>query len=67
MAERYMDPHPSFSPIKKLIKLAEKYGVKVIYGTKFNCELNPIEGLWCYQKCLIRRRTDQTFIRLISL
>jgi hypothetical protein len=59
--------HPAFSPIKKLTKLAEKYCVKVIFCPKFHCELNPIEGLWCNQKCLIRRRTDQTFIRLISL
>jgi transposase len=37
--------HPAFSPIKKLTKLAEKYGVKVIFCPKFHCELNPIEGL----------------------
>ena len=56
-----------FSPVKKLFKLAEKYGVKIIYCLKFHCELNPIEGQWCSQKGYIRKRTDQTNIRLISL
>ena len=59
--------HPAFSPIKKLSKLAEKYCIKVVYCPKFHCELNPIEGLWCNQKCYIRKRTDQTFLRLLSL
>ena len=29
--------------------------------------MNPIEGQWCSQKDYIRKRTDQTYIRLISL
>lgn len=59
--------HPAFSPVKKLTHLAEKYGYKIIYCPKFHCELNPIEGLWCNQKCFIRKRTDQTFLRLLAL
>ncbi len=47
--------HPAFSPIKKFIKLAEEYGVKIIYCPKFHCELNPTEGLWCNQKNYIRK------------
>ena len=56
--------HPAFSPAKKLTRLAEKYGVKIIYCPKFHCELNPIEGLWCNQKHFIRKHTDQTFNKL---
>jgi len=41
--------------------------VKIKYYPKFHCELNPIEGLWCNQKSYIRKRTDQTFLRLINL
>ena len=59
--------HPAFFPIKKLTQLAESYKVKIIYCPKYHCELNPIEGLWCNQKCYIRKRTDQTFLRLLSL
>ena len=29
--------------------------------------MNPTEGLWCNQKQYIRKRTDQTFIRLHKL
>ena len=37
---------------------------KVIFCPKYHCELNPTEGLWCNQKQYIRKRTDQTFVRL---
>ena len=33
----------------------------------FNCELKPTEGLWCNQKQYVRKRTDQTFVRLHKL
>ena len=56
--------HPAFCPVKKLTKLAEKYGVKILFCPKFHCELNLIEGLWCNQKSFIRKRTDRTFLRL---
>jgi len=59
--------NPAFSPTKKLTKSAEKYGVKVIFCPKYHCELNPTEGLWCNQKQYIRKRTDQTFVRLHKL
>ncbi len=57
----------AFCPTIKLNKLAEKYGVKIIFCPKFHCELNPTEGLWCNQKQYVRRRTDQTFVRLHKL
>jgi transposase len=59
--------HPAFSPTKKLSSLAEKYGIKIIFRPKYHCELNPIEGEWCNQKAFIRKRTNQTFLRLITL
>ena len=59
--------HPAFCPTIKLNKLAEKYGVKIIFCPKFHCELNPTEGLWCNQKQYVRKRTDQTFVRLHKL
>jgi hypothetical protein len=30
-------------------------------------ELNPIEGLWCFQKVNIRKNTDGTFEKLVEL
>ena len=59
--------HPAFAPAKKLTKLAEKYGIKIIFCPKYHCELNPCEGLWCNQKQYTRKRTDQTFIKLHQL
>ncbi|RNA08231.1 hypothetical protein BpHYR1_003934 [Brachionus plicatilis] len=47
--------HPAFKPTNKLEILGTKYGIKVIFLPKYYCELNPIEGLWCYQKQFIRR------------
>jgi hypothetical protein len=59
--------HSAFAPAKKLSRLAEKYGVKIIYCPKYHCELNPCEGLWCNQKQYTRKRTDQTFTKLQNL
>ena len=59
--------HPALCPTIKLNKLAEKYGVKIIFCPKFHCESNPTEGLWCNQKQYVRKRTDQTFVRLHKL
>ena len=41
--------------------------MKIIFCTKYHCELNAIEGLWCNQKAYIRSRTNQTFDRTIQL
>ncbi len=46
--------HPAFSSVTKLEKLAKKHGVKIIWCPKYHCELNPIEGLWCYSKRFVR-------------
>lgn len=59
--------HPAFSPEKNLEILAKKYGHRVIFLPKFHCELNPIEGLWCYLKQYIRARTNQKFPKLVEL
>lgn len=59
--------HPVFKPITKLEDLAKKYNVKITYLPKFHCELNPIEGLWCYSKQYVRKRTNQQFDIMIQL
>ena len=53
--------HPAFAAKTKLELIGQKYNIKVLYFPKFHCELNPIEGLWCFQKQFVRSRTDQTF------
>jgi hypothetical protein len=47
--------------------LAEKYNVQIVFSPKFHCELNPIEGLWCFQKVYIRKNTDGSFEKMINL
>ena len=47
--------------------LAEKYGVTLLFWPKFHCELNPIESVWCYIKQYVRKRTDQTYNKMIRL
>lgn len=47
--------------------LAQQYKAKITFCPKYHCELNPIEGLWCFQKTFIRRRTNQTLNSLIRL
>ena len=41
--------------------------LKSLFCPKFHCELNPIEGLWCYMKNFIRKYTDQSFEQLQEL
>ena len=59
--------HPAFKGTSKLELLGKKYGIDVIFVPKYHCELNPTEGLWCNQKAFIRKRSDQTYKRLIEL
>jgi transposase len=47
--------------------LAEKYGVTLLFWPKFHYELNPIESVWCYIKQYVRKRTDQTYDKMIRL
>ena len=42
--------HTAFKCISKLEKLANDNMVKIIFVSKFHCELNPIEGFWCFVK-----------------
>ena len=32
-----------------------------MFVPKYHCELNPIEGFWCYIKQYVRKRTDQKY------
>lgn len=59
--------HKAFQETTRLELLAGKYDIRIIFCPKFHCELNPIEGLWCYMKNYIRRNTDQTFNKMKEL
>ena len=56
-----LSDHIAFKSITKLEKLSLENGFKIIFVPKFHCELNPIEGLWCYMKRYVRTRNDQNF------
>ena len=62
-----LSKHKAFQSQTKLEILGFKYNVKVLYCPKFHCELNPIEGLWCFQKKYVRYRTDQNYDTMIRL
>ena len=34
---------------------------------KYHCELNPIEGFWCYSKGYVRKNNEQDFKQLNNL
>ena len=59
--------HPIFKPTTKLEDLAKKYKIKIIFLPKFHCELNPIEGVWCYLKQYVRKRTNCNFDTMLYL
>jgi len=59
--------HQAFDVETKLERLAAKYNIKIIWCPKFHCELNPIEGLWCYSKHYVRLENSQDFSGLLSL
>jgi hypothetical protein len=40
---------------------------KFIYCPKYHCELNTIEGLWCYLKQYVRKRYVQNYLELHNL
>ena len=60
-----LSKHKAFQSQTKLEILGYKYKVKILYCPKFHCELNPIEGLWCFQKKYVRCRTDQNYDTMI--
>ncbi|CAF3610022.1 unnamed protein product [Rotaria sordida] len=39
-----------FYKVSKLKELSNKCKIKAIFASKYHCELNPIEELWCNQK-----------------
>ena len=59
--------HADFQKFSKLEKLARKYTIKVIFAPKFYCELNAIEGIWCYMKQYVRKNSDQTYPTMMRL
>ena len=59
--------HPAFQKVPKLEKLARKYMIKVSFSPKFHCELNAIEGLWCYMKQYVRKDSDQIYPTMMRL
>ena len=38
-----------------------------MFVPKFHCELNAIEGVWCYEKEFVRKYSDQTFNKMLQL
>jgi hypothetical protein len=62
-----VSPHSAFQNKTKLEILAEKYDTKIVFCPKFDCELNPIEGLWCFMKNFIRKYTDLSFGKMRKL
>ena len=59
--------HPAFEINTKLEQLSLKYGASIIWCPKFHCELNPIEGFWCFLKNYVRKNNDQKFENLFPL
>ena len=50
--------HIAFQNITKLEKIALENKIKIIFVPKFHCELNPIEGFWCFTKQYVRKRNE---------
>ena len=57
----------SISKCYWLERVATKYNNKIVFCPKYHCEINPIEGLWCYKKRYVRSRTDQTYSTMLKL
>jgi hypothetical protein len=63
-----LSEHKAFSEYdSKLEKKAADYNVTIKWIHKFHCELNPIEGLWCYLKQYVRKRNDQDYKKFKDL
>ena len=41
--------------------------MKIVFTPQYHCGTNPIEGYWCHSKQYVRKHTDQSFRRLITL
>ena len=59
--------HPVFQVTSKLEHLAREYNTLIIWCPKYHCELNLIEGFWCYLKGYVRRNNDQKFQHFFDL
>lgn len=63
-----LSKHPAFDGNNThLEKLAEEFGIKIVWCPKYHCELNPIEGFWCDLKQYVRKNNDQDFNKLNDL
>lgn len=65
--KRILSNHKAFMKLTKLQELAQRYNIKIIYCPKYHCELNPFEGVWCWMKQYIRKRSDQTYNTMLVL
>jgi hypothetical protein len=55
--KRVLSNHEAFQRQTKFQELAQKYGIKIVYCPKYHYELNPIEGIWCWMKQYVRKRS----------
>lgn len=60
--------HPAFKEKNThLESLASQFNINIIWAPKYHCEMNPIEGVWCYMKRFVRENNDQDFGKFFSL
>ncbi len=59
--------HPAFIGNSHLERLGSSFGNRIFYCPKYHCELNPIEGVWCYVKWFVRKNNDQDFKKFNEL
>jgi len=60
--------HPAFNNGNThLQRLASEHGFNVLFCPKYHCELNPIEGVWCFLKGFVRKKNDQDFNKFLDL
>ena len=70
---KILSSHPAFQERDTYLeRLARQYNVKIIQKyqyqcPKYQCELNPIEGVWCDTKRFVRSNNEQDFDKLFLL
>ncbi|CAF1144751.1 unnamed protein product [Brachionus calyciflorus] len=50
-----------------LQRLASEHGFNFLFCPKYHCELNPIEGAWCFLKGFVRKKDDLDFDKFLEL
>ncbi|CAF4260215.1 unnamed protein product [Rotaria magnacalcarata] len=61
-----LSEYPAFQTKTKLENLAKTFNINIIYSSKFRCEFNPIEGLWCNMKRFVRQRNNQQYNTMVN-